>query len=265
MIMSSNTQKKAYLTAKTVLTSITFNSLFLTTTNHPTIEALMGRFTIPFANIQVQWFHELMGSNKLPNALAKMSRSETISWILQNGGPYMNNRSTDTQILAEACQTYASAVQNLLRSHPSPTSLVLHSDYKASQSCVSLFKLLQGIRVQHVHVQLQELFIILCCHVMYTDATYTKFIQLAQLDQKNILHAEKFIVLLLGCSPDEIGQCIHMLSQRYKGTRIPTSDFRQLNVTLADFGMSGLLNPYEPVQFHIIHSELIEYVCLAYK
>ena len=258
-------QKKAYLTSKTVLTSITFKSLFITTTNHPTIEALMGRFTIPFANIQVQWFNELMNRNELPNALAKMSRSETISWIRKNGGVKMPNRSTNAQILAEACQTYTSTVQNLLLSHPSSTSLLLHSDYKASQSCESLFKLLQGIRVQHVHVQLQELFIILCCHVMYTDETYTEFIQLAQLDKKNILHAEKFIVLLLGYSPDEIGQCIHMLSQRYEGTGIPTSAFRHLNETLADFGMSGLLNPYKPVLFHIIHSELIEYVCLAYK
>jgi len=180
---------------------------------------------------------------ELPLSL-KLNRQESIAYLKDRGVPEHMWKTSRRQLMT--------VLQDLLlQTHRHDVGCLLEQSQKWSESylspvtirhpCTSIAVILNTIQQQHVRIQLQELFMLLCSYKMETATKYQANVR-ASTWCKSSIHlpsAQLFVYLLVGQSADNVSACVNALMEAFS-PRIPVLAFSRL-VDLIERGATALV------------------------
>ena len=202
----------------------------------PSISVILQQYAPHFANMQLCWIKQLLQTKQLPPCLM-FTVSKSLKWLKER--KCNPRRGTPLKALrAKMIQCHQKYLQSILDDF-TYTPVDLSSVSKSFENICDLFTAVRG---QRVVVQIQELFLLLCCKIMSTEQTYTHLLDQLGLNPRCAKEAERFIASLIRQPPETVSSYIQLLSARFK-TSIPARSFVYLTkfINNGTFSMSQLL------------------------
>ena len=209
------------------------------------VQILLGEYYSQYAQVQMKWLMELGQLQELPPVL-DISQKKLKAYLRAAKETIGKTESPD-DLKTRALILFKSQIGTLIRRAPAKLTIARTSSPSKMSSAVILSELLMTINAKVALIRLQEIFMLLSCHVMHTTEEYTALVSKSRYwkgsdRRKKLPVAETFIYLLLRRSPDDLKQCLSNLVQRYPDGDIKVSDWKGLIQ-----GLDNLLVP--PVVF----------------
>jgi hypothetical protein len=199
-------QSVSPLTFQRLVTEVELeNILILSNRCYPSIRILMGRHIAMVGEIQLRWLQEIENGTEKPLWVATSTRGlqRQLAHLVPDA-PVRKQSIAHLQSRVREIRT-----QHLAKAVPSNVLSLVHSPPTSVMSeCMSSFQgmqaLLKNVQSQKIITQLQEIFVLLTCHLCHTCTKYEELLQETGWSNKQALNAEYFVAHLLAQDVEDV-------------------------------------------------------------
>ena len=212
--------------------------ILLTPTALMGIRVLLQDRYAQYVTVQRTWLTEFINKTVQPQFLFNGSRKAMLAFLRTVNHPIANPDAVATTVLKKiTCDEVIKQARLLLETVNTvskPDNVAMQPLSDDSSSADMLLALLEQVSTDRIRNQLQELFLLLCAHVMQSKAVYENTRRKSTrhgCTSVECIQGERFVYRLLQGTPTEIETTILQLRDTYAQTRggIPIVYFRQAN------------------------------------